>query len=86
MTRILLTGASRGIGAAAMTALEKRGAKVVGQATSTGDAGLLAADFRDPDAPEKLWEKALEASGGHIDVLVNNAGTVCRERPGQRSG
>ena len=33
MTCILLTGSSRGIGAAAKAALEARGARVVGQAT-----------------------------------------------------
>ena len=73
MTTILLTGASRGIGAAARAALEARGAKVFGQATRTGE-GLLAADFADPQAPQMLWEAALEAAGGTIDVLVNNAG------------
>ena len=74
MTRILLTGASRGIGAAAKRALEIRDARVIGQATSSGDTSLLIADFRDPDAPTKLWAQALEAADGDIDVLVNNAG------------
>lgn len=73
MTNILLTGASRGIGAAARIALEKRGARVIGQATRPAP-DLLAADFTDPQAPQKLWEEALEAAGGSIDVLVNNAG------------
>jgi NAD(P)-dependent dehydrogenase (short-subunit alcohol dehydrogenase family) len=73
MTTILLTGASRGIGAAARTALQGRGATVIGQATRRAD-GLLAADFADPQAPQALWEAALKAAGGTIDVLVNNAG------------
>lgn len=73
MTTILLTGASRGIGAAAKAALEARGCRVIGQATRPG-GGLLAADFADPQAPQMLWEEALEAAGGTIDVLVNNAG------------
>lgn len=73
MTTILLTGASRGIGAAARMALEARGCRVVGQATNAA-ADLLAADFTDPGAPQVLWESALEAAGGTIDVLVNNAG------------
>ena len=73
MTTILLTGASRGIGAAAKAALEARGCRVIGQAT--GAAGdLLAADFTDPQSPQLLWEGALEEAGGSIDVLVNNAG------------
>jgi len=73
MTTILLTGASRGIGAAARSALGARGAAVIGQATRPGE-GLLAADFTDPGAPQMLWDAALEAAGGTIDVLVNNAG------------
>ncbi|MGQ7829260.1 SDR family NAD(P)-dependent oxidoreductase [Altererythrobacter sp. Z27] len=74
MTHILLTGSSRGIGAAARQALESRGATVIGQATGTGDGSLIAADFADPSAPQALWEAALERAGGTIDVLVNNAG------------
>ena len=74
MTCILLTGASRGIGAASREALEARGAKVIGQATSAGLFGTIAADFRDPGAPHALWESALAQAGGEIDVLVNNAG------------
>ena len=73
MTTILLTGASRGIGAAAKSALTGRGAKVIGQATQAAP-GVIAADFADPQAPEALWEEALETAGGAIDVLVNNAG------------
>ncbi|MXO95543.1 SDR family oxidoreductase [Erythrobacter aquimaris] len=74
MTCILLTGSSRGIGAASRTALEARGAKVIGQSTSGEGFGTIAADFRNPDAPEALWEAALKQAGGEIDVLVNNAG------------
>ena len=73
MTTILLTGASRGIGAAARAALEARGARVIGQATRAAP-DFIAADFADPQAPEALWEKALEAADGAIDILVNNAG------------
>lgn len=73
MTTILLTGASRGIGAAARAALEARGCRVIGQATRAA-SGLLAADFAEPQAPQVLWEAALEEAGGAIDVLVNNAG------------
>jgi 3-oxoacyl-[acyl-carrier protein] reductase len=73
MTCILLTGASRGIGAAARTALEARGCRVLGQATRSAD-GLIGADFADPPAPQSLWDEALEEAGGEIDVLINNAG------------
>ena len=74
MTCILLTGSSRGIGAAAKQSLSDRGARVIGQATSESDDGTLAADFGDPLAPRQLWDAAMELSGGAIDVLVNNAG------------
>ena len=73
MTTVLLTGASRGIGAAARAALEARGCRVIGQATRPTDS-LLGADFADPQAPQALWEAALGEAGGAIDVLVNNAG------------
>ncbi|GGE04193.1 epimerase [Polymorphobacter glacialis] len=73
MANILLTGASRGIGAAARTALTAAGHNVIGHSTAGGD-GLLAADFALPNAADALWEQALSLAGGRIDVLVNNAG------------
>ena len=74
MTCILLTGASRGIGAASKTFLEERGARVIGHATTPGDAEHVAADFGQPNTPECLWMTALDRAGGRIDVLINNAG------------
>ncbi|ALE16650.1 3-oxoacyl-[acyl-carrier protein] reductase [Altererythrobacter epoxidivorans] len=74
MTCILLTGSSRGIGAASANALSARGAKVIGHATTASDPRTIAADFTEPAAPQMLWEEALDRSGGQIDVLVNNAG------------
>ena len=74
MKCILLTGSSRGIGAAAKTALEARGAKVIGQATRSTSVDTVPADFCEPGAPHELWEAALARAGGEIDVLVNNAG------------
>ena len=74
MTCILLTGSSRGIGAASANALSARGAEVIGHATTASDRRIIAADFTEPAAPQMLWEEALDRSGGQIDVLVNNAG------------
>ncbi|MGB3469413.1 MAG: SDR family oxidoreductase [Erythrobacter sp.] len=79
MSFILLTGSSRGIGAATHTALAARGHAVIGHqtrntGTDTPENISIAADFRDPLAAHQLWEAALERADGEIDVLVNNAG------------
>ncbi len=73
MKHILLTGSSRGIGAAALSELTARGAKVVGHATRASESAI-GADFTDPGAAQALWDAALDQAGGEIDVLVNNAG------------
>ena len=70
---ILITGASRGIGAAAFALLKSTGHNVVGHSTRGSDE-LIAGDLADPAAPAKIWEAALGRLGGRIDALVNNAG------------
>lgn len=74
MNTILLTGASRGIGAAASDLLRQRGARVIGQATRGDDQSILPADFSATGVAGELWHAALAQAGGTIDVLVNNAG------------
>jgi len=74
MPVILVTGSSRGIGAAIADALRARGAHVIGHATYAWDGDTVAADLTQPEAPHKLWQEALELAGGRIDAVVNNAG------------
>jgi NAD(P)-dependent dehydrogenase (short-subunit alcohol dehydrogenase family) len=70
---ILITGASRGIGAAVYALLNSTGHRVVGHSSKGNDA-LIAGDLLDPSAPRDIWDSALDELEGQIDVLVNNAG------------
>ncbi|MBV7266894.1 SDR family NAD(P)-dependent oxidoreductase [Erythrobacter ani] len=74
MSFILVTGSSRGIGAAAKAELAARGIEVIGHQTREGDGGNIAADFTDPGAAQTLWDEALDRSDGDIAAVVNNAG------------
>ena len=89
----LVTGASRGLGAATARALAAAGADVAlhsneQPATATADCiaatskrktALLTADLADRDAADRLVADSL-AAFGRIDILVNNAGII-RRRP-----
>ncbi len=74
----LVTGASRGIGAAVARALDDAGVKL-GLASRSGDdlgiEGAVASptDVRDPEALESLVAKVMERFG-KLDILVVNAG------------
>jgi NAD(P)-dependent dehydrogenase (short-subunit alcohol dehydrogenase family) len=84
----LVTGASRGIGAATARALDRAGARVALVARSSDrldevarelehEPVVLVADLSDPDAPATIARQALDAFGT-IDVLVNNAAVAAR--------
>ncbi|MGE3173756.1 MAG: SDR family NAD(P)-dependent oxidoreductase [Planctomycetota bacterium] len=86
----LITGGSRGIGLEIAHALAGAGHRVVlaardpvaleaarqAMATQGLEVRVIAADLRDPDAPERVAEAARAAFGTPVHVLVNNAGTA----------
>lgn len=71
---VLVTGSSRGIGAAIAEVLRARGAQVICHASRDYDDGTVTADLSEPLGPQIVWEDALALGGGRVDVLVNNAG------------
>lgn len=84
----LVTGASRGIGAATARALDHAGARVLLAARDIGGLEAVAADLHhepvvlpvdlgDPEGPAQLAASAL-AVQGRVDVVVNNAGMAVR--------
>ncbi|HEY3350086.1 MAG TPA: 2-dehydro-3-deoxy-D-gluconate 5-dehydrogenase KduD [Thermoanaerobaculia bacterium] len=88
--RALVTGASRGLGAAIALGLAEAGADVAlhGNTRSPDDARAralalgrravaLTGDLADPETPARLVDEAVRALGG-LDILVNNAGTIRR--------
>ena len=84
---VLVTGASRGIGAAILDVCVKAGATVIGTATSDSGAAKISARIQELGGKgggrvlniaaregTDAFMKALEADFGSVTVLVNNAG------------
>ncbi len=88
-TFALVSGASRGIGAATARALEAQGARVVGLARSLSDArGATRWDrFCDLTSAEQVERVAVEilAEWGPPDIVVNNAGSFLLSPLGETS-
>lgn len=79
----VVTGASKGIGLAVVTAFAEAGARVVAGSRHTNPAlaalaersavAPIEVDLATPDGPARLVERAVAAFGG-VDILVNNVG------------
>ena len=93
--RVLVTGASTGIGAAAASAFAKTGCRVAVHYNASRDAAesvatairssggtvhLVSGDVRTSAAARRVVEEAAERLGG-LDILVNNAGGLVRRVP-----
>jgi NAD(P)-dependent dehydrogenase (short-subunit alcohol dehydrogenase family) len=89
---VLITGGSSGIGQASAKLLAEKGAKIVANYNSNregaeetkhlvesigGQCLLVKADLTDKEQVDAMVKNALETFG-HIDVLVNNAGSAVK--------
>lgn len=86
----IVTGASRGIGAATAWELARQGMSVMLAARNTDQINAIALSIRDAggraeaqqcdvsvfDEVDTLVKRTCESFGGRIDVLVNNAGLI----------
>lgn len=85
---VIVTGASKGIGAATARLMLAAGAKVIAHFGNDRDgaeqavaaaperAVLLKADFAEMSEVDSFWDEALGAADGRVDVLVNNAAVM----------
>src|ERR1700758_3343904 len=87
-TTALITGATSGIGRATADKLVQsgvhvivvgrnleRGEKTIGEIRAAGGkADFISSDLRDAASVRAVARKAIELGGGHVDILINNAG------------
>ena len=92
--RVLVTGASSGIGSATAVLFSEQGGfvgvnyfstrdgaeKTLKQVRKNTDGILLRADVRDEKQVQQMVEQFAETAGG-IDVLINNAGSLIERQP-----
>jgi NAD(P)-dependent dehydrogenase (short-subunit alcohol dehydrogenase family) len=82
---VLITGCSSGIGRDAALALARRGWRVFASCRARADCDRLRAeglespriDIADPDSIAEGLAEVLEATGGRLDALYNNAAFGC---------
>src|ERR1700756_4752462 len=88
MTTALITGATSGIGRAAADKLAQsgvhvmvvgrnleRGKKTIAEIRAAGGkADFISSDLRDAASARAVARKAVELGGGHVAMLINNAG------------
>ena len=84
----LITGGTSGIGRSAANKLAALGIHVIvvgrnaerGQKTvaeiraAGGNADFIASDLQDASSAREVARRAVEIGGGHVDILINNAG------------
>src|SRR6201984_790649 len=87
-TTALITGATSGIGRAVADKLAQsgvhvtvvgrnvqRGEKAIAEIRAAGGkADFISSDLRDATSARAVARKAVELGGGHVDILINNAG------------
>jgi NAD(P)-dependent dehydrogenase (short-subunit alcohol dehydrogenase family) len=87
-TTALITGGTSGIGRAVANKLaeldvhvlvvgrnKERGQKAISEIRSArGQADFIASDLRDGASARDVAKRAIELGGGHVDILINNAG------------
>jgi NAD(P)-dependent dehydrogenase (short-subunit alcohol dehydrogenase family) len=87
-TTALVTGGTSGIGRAVANKLGQMGVHVLvvgrnaerGEKTTAeirtagGQADFISSDLRDASRARQVARRAVELGGGHVDILINNAG------------